>query len=167
MTTVDIRELKNRLSEYLRMVRRGEAILVTDRGEVVAELRQPASVPGTAAYPALIRHARAGKARIGAPNRPDLYPPLKPFLPPGAAKRLPDEERGNRSVSTPNPRRPGRTPTHSCFRRAPLFGGVAPANRNRELGHVHQMHPQTRPEIQSEPPRVAYAAAGSSWTRIG
>ena len=96
MTTVGIRELKNRLSAYLRMVRRGEAILITDRGEVVAELRQPASVPGTAAYPGLARHARAGKARLGAPNRPDLYPALKPFLPPGAGKRLLDEERGDR-----------------------------------------------------------------------
>ena len=53
MITVGIRELKNRLSEHLRMVRRGEEILVTDRGEVVAELRQPVSVPGAAAYPGL------------------------------------------------------------------------------------------------------------------
>ena len=30
MTSVGIRELKNRLSAYLRMVRRGEEILVTD-----------------------------------------------------------------------------------------------------------------------------------------
>ena len=88
--------MKNRLSEHLRKVRRGEDILVTDRGEVVAELRQPSSVPGKAAYPGLARHARAGKARIGAPNRPDLYPPMKPFLPPGTAKRLLDEERGER-----------------------------------------------------------------------
>lgn len=96
MITVGIRELKDRLSEHLRMVRRGEEILITDRGEVVAELRQPVSVPGTAAYPGLVRHARAGKARIGAPNRPDLYPPMKPFLPPGTARRLLDEERGDR-----------------------------------------------------------------------
>ena len=96
MTTVGIRELKNRLSEYLRMVRRGEAILVTDRGDVVAELRQPGSFPEAAAYPGLARHARAGRARIGAPNRPDLYPSMKPFLSPGVARRLLDEERGDR-----------------------------------------------------------------------
>ena len=96
MITVGVRELKNRLSEHLRMVRRGEEILVTHRGEVVAELRQPSSVPAAAAYPGLVRHARAGKARIGGPNRRDLYPPQEPFLPPGSARRLLDEERGDR-----------------------------------------------------------------------
>ena len=96
MTTVGIRELKNRLSEHLRMVREGEEILVTDRGRVVAALRQPTGLPGTRAHPELVRHARAGRARIGAPNRPDLYPTLKPLLPAGAARRLLDEERGAR-----------------------------------------------------------------------
>jgi prevent-host-death family protein len=33
-----VRELKNRLSEYLRRVRAGERIVVTDRGRPVAEL---------------------------------------------------------------------------------------------------------------------------------
>ena len=94
--TVGIRELKNRLSEHLRMVRRGEEILVTDRGEVVAELRQPVSVPGAAAYPGLVRHARAGRARIGAPNRRDLYASQKRFLPPGVGQRMLDDERGER-----------------------------------------------------------------------
>jgi hypothetical protein len=41
MKTVGVRELKNRLSEYLREVRLGTTVLVTDRGTVVAELRQP------------------------------------------------------------------------------------------------------------------------------
>jgi antitoxin (DNA-binding transcriptional repressor) of toxin-antitoxin stability system len=39
--TVGVRELKNRLSEYVRHVRSGEGVLVTDRGEVVAELTMP------------------------------------------------------------------------------------------------------------------------------
>ncbi len=34
--------LKNRLSEYIRLVDAGEVILVTDRDHVVAELRPPA-----------------------------------------------------------------------------------------------------------------------------
>ena len=38
MKTAGIRELKNRLSEYIREVRAGECVLVTDRGEVIAEL---------------------------------------------------------------------------------------------------------------------------------
>lgn len=39
MTTVGARELKNRLGRYLRQVRTGETILVTERGRPVAELR--------------------------------------------------------------------------------------------------------------------------------
>jgi antitoxin (DNA-binding transcriptional repressor) of toxin-antitoxin stability system len=48
MRVVGVRELKAKLSEYLRDVRRGEVFLVTDRDRVVAELRQPGSrsVPG-------------------------------------------------------------------------------------------------------------------------
>lgn len=38
---VGVRELKNRLSYYLRRVRAGETVRVTDRGAVVAELRAP------------------------------------------------------------------------------------------------------------------------------
>jgi prevent-host-death family protein len=36
--TVGSRELKTRLGRYLRIVRRGEALVVTDRGEPVARL---------------------------------------------------------------------------------------------------------------------------------
>jgi len=39
MKSAGVKQLKTRLSEYLRLVRRGETVLVTDRGEVVAELR--------------------------------------------------------------------------------------------------------------------------------
>ncbi len=39
MKAVGIKQLKARLSEYLREVRRGETLLVTDRDEVIAELR--------------------------------------------------------------------------------------------------------------------------------
>jgi antitoxin (DNA-binding transcriptional repressor) of toxin-antitoxin stability system len=42
MRVVGVKQLKARLSEYLRDVRRGEVFLVTDRDRVVAELR-PAS----------------------------------------------------------------------------------------------------------------------------
>ena len=37
--SVGVKQLKSRLSEYLRLVRSGEIVLVTDRDEVVAELR--------------------------------------------------------------------------------------------------------------------------------
>lgn len=41
MKKVGLRDLKNRLSAYVRLVRRGQSVLVTDRGQVVAELRSP------------------------------------------------------------------------------------------------------------------------------
>ena len=48
MKTVRIAELKNRLSYYLRRVRRGESILVCDRDRVIARIERvgpPATVP--------------------------------------------------------------------------------------------------------------------------
>lgn len=41
MKAVGVKLLKTKLSQYLRMVRAGETILVTDRDQVVAELRPP------------------------------------------------------------------------------------------------------------------------------
>ena len=41
MRTVGLKMLKNRLSEYIRLVSGGETVLVTDRDRVVAELRPP------------------------------------------------------------------------------------------------------------------------------
>ncbi|MBA3854048.1 MAG: prevent-host-death protein [Gemmatimonas sp.] len=41
MKVVGIKELKNKLSEYVKLAKAGEVVLVTDRGDVVAELRAP------------------------------------------------------------------------------------------------------------------------------
>lgn len=41
VTAVGVKELKNRLSAYLKEVQAGTVVLVTDRGTVVAELREP------------------------------------------------------------------------------------------------------------------------------
>ena len=96
MHTVGIRELKSRLSEYLRLVRRGEEILVTDRGEVVAELRPPSRHAESTPYPRLEAAARQGLVRLGAANRPDLYPSLPPLMSREEALALLDEEREER-----------------------------------------------------------------------
>ena len=94
---VGIRELKNRLSEYLRLVRAGEVVMVTDRGEVVAELRPPVRAEGAASrYPGLLVLAQRGVVRLGKPNHPGLYPRLDAVTPPGTAARLLDAERGER-----------------------------------------------------------------------
>lgn len=98
MKTVGVRELKNRLSEYIRQVRSGESVLVTDRGEVVAELTPPGhravddDVP-----PALLALAKRGLATLGAAHDASLYPALprkrKHKL---TAAQLLEEERGAR-----------------------------------------------------------------------
>ena len=41
MKAVGVKQLKAKLSEYLRLVRSGETVLITDREEVVAEIRPP------------------------------------------------------------------------------------------------------------------------------
>lgn len=94
MITVGVRDLKNRLSEYLRLVRAGEDILVTDRGEVVAELRRAGAPRLDNPHPGLYELARHGGARLGRPNSPDLYLAMPTVLERGEALRLLDEERG-------------------------------------------------------------------------
>ena len=47
MKSVNVAELKNRLSHYLRLVRRGQAILVRDRDVVIARI-EPAGGAGAA-----------------------------------------------------------------------------------------------------------------------
>jgi len=61
MRAVGLRELKNRISEYVRQVRKGEGVLVTDRGEVVAELAPPGQATGESVVPSgLVTLARQG-----------------------------------------------------------------------------------------------------------
>ncbi|MFL5425374.1 MAG: type II toxin-antitoxin system Phd/YefM family antitoxin [Myxococcales bacterium] len=98
MRTAGVRELKAKLSEYLRDVARGETILVTDRGRVVAELRAP-SPPAQDVDPDA-RRIHDLMAR-GLLLRPALTKDRSAFLnlrgpgfPPGTAKRLIDEDRG-------------------------------------------------------------------------
>jgi len=99
MKTVGIRELKNRLSEYLRRVRLGESILVTDRGEVVAELLPPGKGQGDPSIPAELQSlAKRGLLTLGAPAGTDLYPALtrRQGERGRSVAQLLDEERGPR-----------------------------------------------------------------------
>jgi antitoxin (DNA-binding transcriptional repressor) of toxin-antitoxin stability system len=92
---VGLRELKNRLSEYVRLVREGETVLVTDRGAVVAELRPPGpGSEGHGRHPGLVALARQGTLTLGEPNDPAAYPGMASLGPPGIAERLLDDERG-------------------------------------------------------------------------
>jgi antitoxin (DNA-binding transcriptional repressor) of toxin-antitoxin stability system len=97
MKRVGLRELKNRLSEYVRLARRGDIVLVTDRGQVVAELRPPGRAPSEPGdYSRLTELARRGLLTLGGPNEAQLYPAMSRVLAPGRLQRLLDEERGER-----------------------------------------------------------------------
>jgi prevent-host-death family protein len=97
MKTVGLRELKNRLAAYVREVRSGEGVLVTDRGEVVAELLPPGQATGGGGAPSgLVALAKSGRLTLGADNDPAMYPRLSRLLRRGRAAVLLDEERGVR-----------------------------------------------------------------------
>ena len=98
MKTVGVRELKNRLSEYIRHVRSGEAVLVTDRGQIVAELGPPGDAGGDTSLPAgLSALARRGLVTLGVPGDEDVYPPLpRTRRAKRTAAQLLDDERGGR-----------------------------------------------------------------------
>ncbi len=66
---VGVRELKQSLSSYLRRVRRGESITVTDHGEPIARL-VPAGMPEV-----LVRLAREGKATLPQRWPPEMHIP--------------------------------------------------------------------------------------------
>lgn len=92
--TVGVKVLKNRLSEYLRDVKRGTRVLVTDRDKVVAELREPQAdyeVPLATENPLYDEWVRSGKiipprSRISGTTQ--LVPKSSVAVPPGTAKEI-------------------------------------------------------------------------------
>lgn len=95
MRVVGVRELKDHLSEYVRLVRSGEELLLTDRGEVVAEIR-PAD-PSTVASrvdSGLAALVGRGGVTIGATNEAGLYPRLKRLTKVPSSLELLAAERG-------------------------------------------------------------------------
>jgi antitoxin (DNA-binding transcriptional repressor) of toxin-antitoxin stability system len=96
MKAVGVRELKNRLSAYLREVARGEVVLVTDRGRVVAELRRPSGEqPATTLDGALARLHAEGAITPGLPQDKAAYRHSRVRLSDGT-QRLLDAERAGR-----------------------------------------------------------------------
>ena len=96
--TANIRLLKDRLSAFLRDVQRGDVVLVTDRGRVIAEIRQPSltgQLPPTASD-RWRRLVEEGTLKLGLPNSPDPYAPGDVHLPAEVVDRALDEARGPR-----------------------------------------------------------------------
>ncbi len=75
MKVVGIKELKNKLSEYVKLAKAGEVVLVTDRGDVVAELRAP--TPWKDPMMDNPRWAEAVKAGIIKPSKVPPGTPLE------------------------------------------------------------------------------------------
>jgi antitoxin (DNA-binding transcriptional repressor) of toxin-antitoxin stability system len=94
--TVGVKQLKAKLSEYLRLVKGGETILVTDRDEVVAELRPARRQPGVPDDLGGLLDALADSAEITRASLPKdgwTWRVQGLGLPPGTAQRLLGEVR--------------------------------------------------------------------------
>ena len=78
MAAVEIRELKNRLSQYLKRVRAGERLVVTERGKPVAIISPPSVTRADRRIEAMLREGVArwegGKPR-GARRPPRVKGP--------------------------------------------------------------------------------------------
>jgi prevent-host-death family protein len=97
MKSATISELRARLSEYIRCVKSGEEILVTERGKPVARLVPVGDTPNDDARRMdLIRRGilRPGKGKITREDYQDL--PLA-SVPDDVIRRIMDEEREDRA----------------------------------------------------------------------
>lgn len=92
MEITSISQLKASLSHYLKTVRAGEEVLITDRGKVIAKI-VPLEKDDREIPPHLLELERAGLARIGSGKIPDEFWDLpRPGVPEGSAlKALLDE----------------------------------------------------------------------------
>ena len=80
MHSVGIKALKNRLSEYVRAAAAGETVLVTDRGQVVAELVSPRvradASEAEQRLGELMRHGLLAPAKVSPRARPPRRVPV-------------------------------------------------------------------------------------------
>lgn len=99
MKAVGIKQLKAHLSEYIRLAKAGETVLVTEREEVVAELR-PArrQLPRASELDEVLDElAESGSIeRAGASNLDGAWTPRGLGFPRGTAARLLDAVREDR-----------------------------------------------------------------------
>lgn len=72
MRSIGVRELRQNASRYLREVKRGETVEVTERGEPIARL---VPIPRESTYERMVAEGRITPARG---KLSDLGPPLEP-----------------------------------------------------------------------------------------
>ncbi len=94
LKTVGVKELKNNLSAYLREIRGGATVLVTDRDFIVAEMHEPYSrgTLGEEFNPLLLEWAEAGLVSLPQTAKASL--PVSPVkFPAGTSTDLLKDER--------------------------------------------------------------------------
>jgi antitoxin (DNA-binding transcriptional repressor) of toxin-antitoxin stability system len=79
MRAVGLKVLKNKLCEYVRLVARGETVLVTDRDRVVAELVPPREGRSPILNDAVLAEA-VRKGWVSPPSIVDSEPPPRALL---------------------------------------------------------------------------------------
>jgi len=92
--TIGVKDLKNNLSAYLREVRRGTRVLVTDRNVVVAELHEPGAtyLPDDLEDPTISDWVREGTVILPTRKREPL-PPSSVRVPAGTSRRWLEDAR--------------------------------------------------------------------------
>ncbi|HVR29517.1 MAG TPA: type II toxin-antitoxin system Phd/YefM family antitoxin [Thermoanaerobaculia bacterium] len=99
MKVVGIKQLKARLSEYVRLAKAGETVLVTERDEVVAELRparRQRPLPERVEEMLDALAASGEVTRASQTKREWIWRSRGLGLAPGTAQRLLDELRSER-----------------------------------------------------------------------
>lgn len=91
MSGVGVKELKNRLTHYLRRTKRGEEVIVTERGKPIALLQPIQKVPRPVSLEArLAKLAAEGQITLPARNFRKRIRPVKISGPPVSQAILED-----------------------------------------------------------------------------
>jgi antitoxin (DNA-binding transcriptional repressor) of toxin-antitoxin stability system len=92
--TAGVKELKNRLSEYLRDVKAGAVVLVSERAHLIAEIRQPTIAEQTQPADSPIHDWTREGTLILPRARKSRCPKSPVSLPAGTARQLLSRDRG-------------------------------------------------------------------------
>ena len=96
MSTVGLKEFKNKFSKYVARAKSGERVSITDRGHVVAELSPARQTAETGKTTSTIEELRRKGLLSGTGrNSAKLYPPMPRALKSSVSSLL-DLERGSR-----------------------------------------------------------------------
>jgi prevent-host-death family protein len=95
MRSVGLKVLKNKLSEYVRLVQTGETVLITDRDRVVAEMVPPRETRGALASDVMLAEA-IRKGILRPPLGGSGLPPRRPVAPLSDLLAELERDRGDR-----------------------------------------------------------------------